>query len=75
VLEPLVLDSARKHGVSDDDMLHAFRNVVDVFPLGEGMTMFVGPAYNAAMLEVGVVDSVDGPAIAHAMKARDKYLR
>jgi hypothetical protein len=24
--DPVVLDSARKHGIADDDMLHAYRN-------------------------------------------------
>ena len=28
---PLILDNARKHGISDEDMLHAFRNPIDAF--------------------------------------------
>lgn len=29
-MEPVILDSARKHGIADEDMLHAYRNAVFV---------------------------------------------
>jgi len=37
--------------------------------------MFVGADTSGNLLEVGVIDSVDGPIIIHAMPARPKYLR
>ena len=37
--------------------------------------MFIGPARDAAVPGVGVVDGKDGPVIVHAMVARPKYLR
>ena len=37
-----MLNSARKHGVSDDEMLHAYRNPVRVFALDD-LTMLIGP--------------------------------
>ena len=36
---------------------------------------FVGADQAANLLEVGVIDSSDGPIIVHAMPARPKYLR
>jgi hypothetical protein len=56
-------------------MLHAVRNAVAAEDLDDGFTMFVGPARDATVLEVGVVDGEDGPVIVHAMAARPRYLR
>jgi hypothetical protein len=72
---PHIAPSARKHGISDDDMLHAFRNPIGVDYLDENLTMLIGPARDGALLEVGVADSADGPVIIHADRARAKYLR
>ena len=72
---PLIAPSARKHGIRDDDMIHAFNNPICVDELDEGFTMFVGADPAANLLEIGVVDTTDGPIIVHAMPARPKYLR
>ena len=56
-------------------MLHAFNHPVFVDDLDDGVTMFVGADHAGNLLEVGVIDSVDGPIIVHAMPARPKYLR
>jgi len=37
--EPIIAVSARKHGVTDEDMLHAYRNPIRLFELDEGLTM------------------------------------
>lgn len=71
---PDIAPSARKHGIADDDMRHALRHPIRVADLGDGFTMFVGPARDATLLEVGVVDSDSGPVIIHADRARRKYL-
>lgn len=73
--EPLIAPSARKHGIRDDDIIHAFNNPILVEELDEGFTMFVGADPAANLLEIGVVDASDGPIIVHAMPARPKYLR
>lgn len=74
--EPVIAESARGHGVNDDDMLHALRNHVRLYAMDEGFTMAVGPAANAVLLEVGFVESDDGYLIiVHAMQAREKFLR
>jgi len=40
--DPIIAESARKHGVSDEDILHAFANPIRVFDLEEGFTMVIG---------------------------------
>jgi len=68
---PLITASARKHGIGDDDIIHPI--LVD--DLDDGFTMFIGPDQAGNLLEVGVVNSDDGPIVLHAMAARAKYLR
>ncbi len=70
-----IAPSARRHGIDDEDMLHAFRNPIRVDYLDDDLTMFTGPARDGTPLEVGVADSPDGPVFVHAMPARPKYLR
>ncbi len=49
--------SARKHGVADDDMLHALRHHWRAFETDDpDVTMFVGPSSDAKPIEVGVVN-------------------
>ncbi len=72
---PLIATSARKHGVHDDDMIHAFNHPMFVDDADDGFVMFVGADVSGNLLEIGVIESVDGPIIIHAMTARPKYLR
>lgn len=68
--------SARKHGVTDDDMIHAVRHHLRAFETDDAaVTMYIGPATNAELLEVGVVDDPEGVAVIHAMPARPKFLQ
>jgi hypothetical protein len=73
-VDPVVLASARKHGVPDADMLHAYRHPIRVFDLG-GLTMLVGADDSGRMLEVGVAVGDGVEFIVHAMPAREKFLR
>lgn len=73
--KPIIADSARKHGVSDEDMLHAYAHPLRVFDLDDGFTMIIGANRAAIVYEVGVVGGQLAPVIVHAMKARAKYLR
>jgi hypothetical protein len=75
VTQPRIVDSARKHGVSDETILHAFNNPILVEDLDEGLTMFVGPGPAGNLYEIGVVNADEGPIVVHAMRARPKYLR
>lgn len=50
---PIIADSARKHGVSDADMLHAYLNPLRIFDLDEGLTMVIGANQAAIVFENG----------------------
>lgn len=68
--------SARKHGVSDEDMLHAYRHHWRAFATPDpDVTMFIGPSSDREPLGVGLVADDDGEAIIHAMPARPKFLK
>ena len=68
--------SARKHGISDDDIRHAIDNAIAAItrPEQPGFTMLIGPTASARLLEVGIVETDDQDYVVHAMPARDKYL-
>ena len=66
--------SARKHGITDYDMLHAYRNPTRVFDL-DGLTMLIGPDPTGRLLEIGVATAEEIDFVIHAMEARPKYLR
>lgn len=59
----------------DGDILHAYRNPVRVWDLGEGFTMILGPNRAAIILEVGYVDGEQTHVIVHAKPARNQFLR
>ena len=50
--------SARKHGVSDEDIRHAHEHPIRVFELDEGFTMIIGANHAAVIYELGVVEGV-----------------
>jgi uncharacterized DUF497 family protein len=68
--------AARKHGVSDADILHAWENamrLVEVDYKGEERLLVIGPSTTGALLELVAVP-VDGPArIIHADRLRPKF--
>lgn len=70
----MVLASARKHGIADTDMLHAYRHPIRVFQLDE-LTMLIGADDGGRLLEVGVAVGDGVEFIVHAMSAREKFLR
>ncbi len=74
VVDPVILESARKHGILDDDMLHAYRNPIRIFDLDD-LTMLIGPDRSARPVEIGVARGDGVEFIVHAMPARDKFLR
>jgi hypothetical protein len=71
----IIAGSAYRHGVSEEDIRHAYANPIRVFDLDEGFTMIIGANRAAIIYEIGVVDGVAAPVVVHAMKARDKFLR
>lgn len=73
--DPIIAPSALKHGLSEDEIVHAYHNPVRVWDLGDGFTMIVGPNQAAIFLEVGYVEGEHVHVVIHAMRAREKFLR
>ena len=75
-VDPVIIYSARNHGVADEDILHAYRNPIRTFDLpDDDLVMLIGPDHAARLLEIGVSRSEGIEFIIHAMPARNKYLR
>jgi len=69
-------DPARRHKVADADIWHATRTAVSRVAMDEDLTMLIGPAFDGALLEIGVLDiEGDDPVIIHAMALRSKFYR
>lgn len=68
--------AARKHGVADEDIRHAATNAITVDDQDDDARLYLGPARDAAILEVVTIRRDDGTELAiHAMKMRTKYQR
>ena len=71
----MIKDSARKHGVRDEDIEHVLREwlvIQDLSdPQGRPFILYVGPDTAGRILEVGI--NYNGDAI-HAMPARPRFL-
>jgi hypothetical protein len=68
--------SARRHGVADEDVRHAWRNhILSHEADDEGVVILVGPARDGSLLEVGMISSDTSIRIIHCMPARPRYLR
>jgi hypothetical protein len=70
--------SARKHGVADEDILHAIDHAIATEDIGEepNRWLLLGPDRAANMLEVVVLVSAEGSQLAiHAMRMRPIYER
>ena len=72
-MDPVILASARRHRISDRDILHAYRNPIRVFALDD-LTMLIGPDESARLLELGIAHAESIDFIVHAMPARPKFL-
>lgn len=73
MLDPIILGSARRHGISDDGIIHAYWNPFRVFELDD-LVMIVGDDGSGTQLEVGVVHQDGIDLIVHVMRARKKFL-
>jgi len=61
--DPIIAESAHRHGVDDDDILHAYNNPILIEEFDEGLLMFVGSDRAGWLLEIGVVAASDGPVM------------
>lgn len=76
VVDPVILASARRHDIADEDILHAYRNPIRWIDLHKDeLTMLVGADHAGRLLEIGVSTADGIEFVIHAMPARDKYLR
>lgn len=73
--EPIIAQSALKHGLTTDEILHAYRNPIRAWDMGDGFTMVIGANHAALILEVGYIQGNTAVVIVHAMRAREKFLR
>jgi hypothetical protein len=76
VEDPYIAESARRHGVSDDDIGHAYRSAFYEDRNDESLYMRIGPNQVGDLLEVGyVVGREDGAVvIVHAMDLKSGRL-
>lgn len=71
-----IVPSARKHGVTDDDMRHALKHSWAVHSTDDSaVTIHIGPSKSAQPLEVAIAHSAGKATIIHAMPARGKFLQ
>jgi hypothetical protein len=55
-------------------MLHALRNTIRKFDVDD-VTMFIGPARDGALFEIGVLEFETDPTVIHAMPLRPAFHR
>lgn len=69
--------SAYKHGVSEDDIVHALDHSVREIDLDEGRWLVLGPDRTANILELIVLidDEEDEASVIHAMPITDQHVR
>ncbi len=70
-------ESARRHGTTDEDILHAIDNVLAVEDVGEDPDrwLVLGPDRAGNLLEVVVLVAQDRDLVIHAMPMRPQYRR
>jgi hypothetical protein len=75
--EAPIAASAHRHGITDEDIRHALRNLIAVAADShdDDVTLFLGPDRAVNLIEVGVLDTDEGPLIIHAMAARPSRFR
>jgi len=66
--------SARRHGISDEDIEHAVSNAVVIVERDDDTQLYLGASRSAALLEVVTILRDDGSELAiHAMDMRPDY--
>lgn len=71
-----IADSARKHGIEDDDMLHAIRNpfrYIEQEYKDELRLLILGADRTGRLLEVVVVPADKPQRVIHADRLRPKF--
>ncbi|GHT83381.1 hypothetical protein FACS1894125_6970 [Actinomycetota bacterium] len=74
----IIIDSARRHRIPDDEMIYVIEHADEVLILNEfqNKTLYVGMSQSSRDIEAITVENVDGNLIIiHAMKLRKSTLR
>jgi hypothetical protein len=72
-----IIDSARKHGISDEDIIYVIEHAIEVIELEDEpqKLLYIGFDRSLRVLELITVVKVNGEEIViHAMKATKKVL-
>jgi len=72
---PRILSTAYRHGITQSDILHAYRNFVEVRTYAKDGLVYVGPAEDGTLLELGIVKIEQEWVIVHAMRLRKGFVR
>ena len=64
---PIILETAGRHGMNDEDILHALRHEHHHFVGNDGMVMIVGADQSGTLIEVGLIERHGELVVAHAM--------
>lgn len=70
-----IAESARKHGVADEDIGHAVQLALRVVSQEPDRLLMIGPDRRGRLLEVVVIDPDAAPVAIHAMTLRRKFYR
>ncbi|MFT4126314.1 MAG: hypothetical protein QM662_08800 [Gordonia sp. (in: high G+C Gram-positive bacteria)] len=71
-----ILGSARKHGISDTSILHAWDNAIRLVEYdygGDERLLVIGPDLNGTLLELVAVPTDEPTRIIHADRLRAKF--
>ncbi len=69
-----IYESARKHGIADEDILHSVDQALFAADEDDGKVLYLGPDRAGNLLEVVAIARDDGTElIIHAMRMRRNY--
>jgi hypothetical protein len=69
-----IYPSAKKHGLADEDILHATRNAMAIDTQADDTVLYLGAAHDGELLEVSTLRRDDGTELViHAMRMRSTY--
>jgi hypothetical protein len=70
---PRILDSARKHGITDLSIEHALKMAFRIVEIEPALILIIGPDPTGQLLELIVADPDGDSRILHAMKLRTRF--
>lgn len=70
-----IADSARKHGISDEDIRHAVQMALRTISQDPDRLLVIGADRSGQLLEIVVLDPDEDPIAIHAMRLRRKFYR